>query len=305
MPLDDGMAAAYAGYGGEQRGGEGALQVRFENGEAFAWGDTIQGTVIVPSLPAPARVALLTVSVVEQDVDSFVEPAAFATHGAPGGLTSLEIDPLQPAALETEYGSVVVARDFSLAPGGEPVVLPFSLRVPHGRSVTSGYFVSAHAAVSTDGSDLNGAEPFTLLPPRFVRALTASLETFGAFEPILLHNRPRAGGEGDFFDLNFAAPAELRDALDGVRFLVEEDGDVIRGEVEVNPQEHTLREHLASLFHADRVHFPVSFEREALNAAARDGRPAEEVVARLREILDPFLNRGGSDGPAAAPHPGP
>jgi|GEM_PF-5028312 hypothetical protein len=286
---DTGVAGGY-GYGDTDRSSDGIV-VRLENGDGFAWGDTIQGTVTLEGSQQPTRVALLTVGIVEQDMTSYAEPIGYVP-AVPGTMLAPNVDPTPPTALETRYEETVIARDITLPGPGESLSLPFSLTVPHGRSLTNGYFVVAHAAVASDGPDLTGSESFVLLPPRHAQAMIAALETFGPFEAIAFQTHPRESGDGDFYDLNFAAPESLRHALDGVRFRLEEDGPNIVGHIEVNPQEHTLREHLASLLRADRVRFPLSFPREALNAAARENRPPEAVVERLHEVLDPYLKRG-------------
>jgi len=266
---------------------EGGFVVRITSGDGFAWGETIAGTVTVfPAKAETISFSRVTVSVIEQDEDGFTTPTPFGGIGL-----STEIGTTEAFPIEIPYHAVVIAEDITLAPGDAERDIPFTLMVPMGIALTAVCFVAAHAA-STAGidSDRHAAAGFTLLPPRFIQAATNALLTFGDFEQIEQADSPKAEGSGYVFTLDFIAPPSLHHALDGVKFELEEDGAQVIGTIVINPQEHTLADHLRSFIHADRIRVPVAFDRAELETAGNEGIASEAVKQRLHELLDPFLH---------------
>jgi len=272
-------------------GGDGDLTIRFTNGEAFAWGDAIEGEVVVRPRPGHAvRLAEVAVAVIEQDIDGIVvEPSLLAT-GTPGSAATA-VALAQGPEIVGGVHEKVIARDVVVSPETGTVSLPFSVAVPHGESLANSYALAARAAVS--GNDLDGdmeaVEPFPVLPPRFLQALIRGLDTVGDFSLSAVRSEPKEDGAGDRYDLDFAPPEGMKQHLDGVRFLIEDDATRVWGELEVNPQEHTLAEHLASFVRADRERFPLEFDKAELNAAAARNKPSPEAARRLQELIGPYL----------------
>ncbi len=289
--LDDAATAATAEEDAPRDGGDGDLTIRFTNGEAFAWGDVIEGEVVIR--PRPGHSVLLAevaVAVIEQDIDGIVVEPSLRAVGTPGSAATAAAMAEGPEIVGGVH-EVVIARDLTVSPEAGPVSLPFSLAVPHGESLANAYAVAARAAVS--GNDLDGdmeaVEPFPVLPPLFLQALIRGLDTLGDFALSAVRSEPKEDGTGDRYDLDFAPPEGMKQHLDGVRFLVQDDATRVWGELEVNPQEHTLAEHLASLVRADRERFPLEFDKAELNAAAARDEPSPEAARRLQELVGPYL----------------
>ncbi len=280
-----------------------AIVVHLSNGSGFTWNETITGVVTVYAHPADtATYSTVTVGIVTQNADGFTAPVGFGGFGGFGGMGGA-LNPLGVSGfgaggganaylpMEVPWGDIVVVRDFAVPAGSAAQEIPFELSVPRQLLLDDLCFVSAHA-VSASGadSDRTAAVPFVLLPPHTIQSVQAALKTFGDFVAVEVTERPGITEGAHEYTLDYRAPETLFDRLDGVRFELAETGDTLSGTVVINPQEHSLSDRLRSMVQADRVTIPVVFDRAELDAAGRDGQLAPSVVARLGEILAPFLN---------------
>lgn len=267
--------------------------IRVTSGDGFAWGETIEGVVtLLPNDVEVVTFSVVSVTIVEQDADGFTSAVAFSEIRDPlnplagAGAISDGVEPLEVA-----YEDTVIARDVTLAPGDVPRELSFSLVIPVGIPLTASCYltVRAEATLGLD-ADRHAATPFTLLPPRYLQAIRDSLNTIGDFESIEITDVPRHQQSAPHhFVMDFLAPRSLQYYLDGIKFELQETETEITGTAIINPQEHTLADHLRSLVHADRIHIPIAFDRQELEKAGSAGLPSEAATARIHELLDPLL----------------
>ena len=273
------------------------LSLYLSNGNGYAWNETIEGIVTV--FPHPTQhvtFSVITVSVVEQDVDGFTSPVGFAGIRDPltpfGGIgTGAELGPIAAAPIETSFGETVIARDVSLTPGTEGKEIPFTFPVPDNISLSAVCHVAARA-MATDGvdTDRHSAVPFVLLPPRYIQAVQNALKTIGDFERVAIESAPGVNGSLHSFTLDYTSPKSLQDRLDGIKFELAASDIEVSGIAEINPQEKTIADHLRAFLHADRLRIPVTFDRAELESAGQANAPSRAVQERLHELLDPFLN---------------
>jgi hypothetical protein len=270
--------------------GDDGAAIRFTNGDAFGWGDTIEGVVVLAPGAHPVQVAEVAVAVIEQDIDGIVVEPQFLTMGGNPAVSDAMQEVEAPPHNAGGVREVVVARDLTLGTAA-PLEVPFTLTVPHGDSLANLYSVAVRVAVATPDADgdREAVEPFVILPPRFLQGLLRGLDGIGEFSVTGVRSEPKADGSGDTYDLDFAPPETLRQHLDGVRFLVEDDATRVWGHLEINPQEHTLAQHLESLVRADRVRFPLEFDKADLAAAGEAGRASEDAARRLQELIGPYI----------------
>ena len=271
--------------------------IRITNGDGFAWGETIKGIVtLLPEDVEAVTFSLVSVTIIEQDADGFASPVAFSGIRAPlNPLSGVGVISdgagLSAEPLEVAYEDTVIARDVTIAPGDLPREIPFRLIIPVGIPLTAACYLTVRSEATTGlDADRHGATPFTLLPPRYLQAIRDALKTLGDFESIEITDVPRYQQSAPHhFIMDFLAPRSLQYYLDGIKFELEEKGTEITGMAIINPQEHTLADHLRSFLHADRIHIPVTFDRQELEKAANAGLPSEAATTRLHELLDPLL----------------
>ena len=270
------------------------LLIHLTNGNGFAWNEIIEGTVLIPQPTQTVTYSLISVSIVEQDIDGFMSPVGFAGRRDPlftdtglGDASSLGT----VLPIEIQFGETVIARDITLTNGSPVLEIAFSLPVPSGIPLTEACFVTAQAVASFGrDNDLHTAVPFILLPPRSLQAVQNSLKTFGDFVAVEISDAPNPDGKGYQFTLDYVAPESLQDRLDGIKFILSDIGDTVTGIAEINPQEHSLADHLRAFLHADRIRVPLQFNRAELDTAGKANLPSESVQQRLHELLDPFLH---------------
>ena len=267
-------------------------------GDGFAWNDTIHGVVTLHPRPTESvTYSVVSVAVVTQNRDGFASPTGFAGMRDPlNPLMSMGLPSdglLAGAPPETEWDDVVIARDVVVSPGSSAAEIAFALPVSPRIALGDLCFVAARAA-ATNGvdNDRHAAAPFVLLPPPAVQAVQNALRGFGDFRAVSVTNAPGESGDASVrhFTLDYRAPEALQSALNGVCFDLSESETHVSGMVVINPQEHSLADHLRAMVHADRVRSPVHFDRAELYAAGTAGLPAASVTARLHELLDPFLH---------------
>ena len=244
--------------------GAAEVQVRLESA-AFAWGDRITGALLVQGGNTDQTLADVKVSLREHWVtrDSDNDRDNDREHHY------------------RHHGEVVLAREVSI-PAGSRQETPFTITVPDGLDLGHDYAVSARLSVR-GGADRTGLAEITLLPPAFVRGLATALRAVAPFTQKSLGHR-----KSESFNVDFAPPENLRESLDGVRFLIKDAGDNVTGEFEINPQEKSLSDRFRALLKKDRVRHPITFPKAALAQGAAGPAP-DEIVTRLRELLTPYL----------------
>ncbi|MBC8134756.1 MAG: hypothetical protein H8F28_02585 [Fibrella sp.] len=272
------------------------IAVHLTNGDGFTWGETIEGIVTISPHPTESvTFSVISVSVAEQDTEGFMTPVGFAGTRDPLnpiGATVLgtEFSGLGNPPVQTSYEEIVIARDVTMAPRTPAQEIPFTISVSKNIRLTTLCFVAARA-VATDGvdNDRHAAVSFVLLPPHAIQGIQNTLKTFGDFEEVEVSNASAEAGKVRY-TLDYIAPKNLQDRLDGIKFELVETDTQITGFAEINPQEKTLADHLRSFVHADRIRFPLEFDRAELAAAGTAKTTAVSVKQRLHELLDTFLN---------------
>lgn len=292
----NGSGMSLSGFEDDVTADDAGIAVRLTNGEGFAWGDAIEGVVtLVAHASEIVTFSVVSVSIAEQDTEGFMTPAGFAgtrdplnpLGAAPFGT---EFSAISTPPIETTRDETVIARDVTMAPGAPAQDLPFSLPVSSHIRLTALCYVAARA-VATDGvdNDRHGAVSFALLPPRPIQSIQSALRTFGDFQSVEVSNSLGEDGKVHFL-LDYVAPKDLQDRLDGVKFELTEGEATISGVAEINPQEKTFADHLRSFVHADRIRFPLEFDRVELDSVESARTGSASVKQRLHELLDTFLN---------------
>jgi sporulation-control protein spo0M len=174
------------------------------------------------------------------------------------------------------YNSETLATNVAVEPG-RSYSWACTLTVPDGASLTHDWAVMGRLGVPR-AVDREGMASFTLVPPRPIQGLENAICADGAFTP-----RSRTSSKQQVI-LDYIPPDGMKRSLDGVKLLVQVEGDLVTGVLEINPQERTFGDHLKSLVHADRVKYPIQFPAAPL-AASLNGRPLPDVVAHLRELI--------------------
>ena len=171
-----------------------------------------------------------------------------------------------------EVAKTVISKSFDIAPN-QTESIPFALAVPE--TAPNGLTLSAQA-------DVPGA-----VDPRAViqLELSASLEML-AVHDALLHLGFEAKSElrphrlyAGRFTANYAAPAELRAAVEnGSIWLKREDVNIV-GALEINHEERSFADAVKSLARQDRTQSPLSFAWDEIYEA--DAQPRREHLASL------------------------
>jgi sporulation-control protein spo0M len=178
------------------------------------------------------------------------------------------------------HNEVTLARNVPV-PTGSAQQWEFEVKVPEG-DFSHDWYVQARVCVPM-AVDREGNAGFVLLPPASALGLGRAVCQVAPF------TEKAHAMYGKDVHLDYRPPANLEQSLDGVKLMVREQGDQLVGTFEVNPQEHSIADRLKALVHKDRVRYPISFPAAPL-AAAEGGAPVpDEVVAKLRELLQPYL----------------
>jgi len=241
--------------------GLGAAEVSVSTLESvYHWGDAARGTLGLRGGSVEQRVTRITVAAMER----------WETRDSDGDRREEYRD----------HHETQVAGESLLAPGAA-AQHPFEVQIPDGADLEHEWYIHVRVHVA-GGADRHAYSGFRLLPPPAILGLSAALGEVAPFRQQYLGNARRQ------VIMDFAPPDHLKDKLDGVKLLVTEDGGAVHGILEINPQEHSLVDHLKALVQADRIKREIRFPAESL-AAAPEGPAPLEVVQALRELLQGYV----------------
>jgi len=180
-----------------------------------------------------------------------------------------------------EMAKTVVAEVFDIAPE-QTQTLPFAITVPD--NAPNGLTLSAQA-------DIPGA-----VDPR----ATIQLELTASLEMLAVHDalqqlgfeakselRPHSLYAGRF-TANYAAPAELRAAVENVLLWLKREEVNFVGALEINHQEHSFADAVKSLVRQDRTQSPLSFAWDDLYDANKQPR-SEHLASLLKTAFESAL----------------
>lgn len=168
------------------------------------------------------------------------------------------------------YGEASLAGEMTVA-AGETREFEFTLDAPRGVDPNHQWLVEVHAEIP-GAVDQKAYGGFELRPPAvFARAGAVLAEVSGL----------RVAGTGPFdggLAIELLPEGELVQIYDGLRLELRLEGGELHGELEVNPQEHTVADVLRSFVRADRKRYPISIPADDVEAAR----------ARFAEILSAY-----------------
>jgi sporulation-control protein len=241
--------------------GVGAASVEVElPHSAYHWNDTVRGKLLLRGGTADQAASDVKVSVMEH----------WVTRDSDGDRQ----DHYQ------HYNETVVARDVNLTAGSSQEV-PFEVTVPEGQRFTHDWYVHARVSIPR-AADRHGQVQFKLLPPVSLMRAAEALLSVATFR------LKSFGHHNGAIHFDFAPPEEKKGGLDGVKLMIRDDIDRVTGEIEINPQEHSMADRLKALMKKDRVRHDVSFSRQFLLESA-EGDPPVEAVNTLRDLIQPYL----------------
>lgn len=173
------------------------------------------------------------------------------------------------------HSRVALAVNFSV-PAGGAFEWPFHLSVPNGADVSRTWSIQTTMRVP-GAADRHDSKTLRLYVSGAVLGLKNALCQIAPFE---------FNGTGPgYFDL--CPPQSLKGELDGVKFMFPEAQmpGFLSGQLEINPQEKTLKDRMRAAVGKDRIRHPLQIPLAQLNPA----QPAPELVAHLRSLLQPYL----------------
>ena len=240
--------------------GAARVDVSIPQGE-YAWEDVVQGTATVRGGNVEQKANEVQASILEH----------WRTYDS------------EERRYEDNYrhhNVTVVARDVTVAADSVQEI-PFEVRIPSGLSLSSNWFIAVRLGIPK-ASDPQGQAAFQLRLPLAIRGLEPALRHVAPFQ---LHSTTNRNAE---VSLDFKPPVGQKHSLDGVKFIVRAEGESVVGDLEINPQEKSFSDRLKALAKKDRVRHPITFPKAELEAAMQGSTP-ESIVARLRELIEPYL----------------
>jgi hypothetical protein len=175
------------------------------------------------------------------------------------------------------HGEVVLARDVEARPG-ETMEFSFELQAPAGGDFGHDWFIGARASIPS-AVDRGAAGPLRLAPPRVIWEAAAVLARTSRLEVASWSNW-KSGVR-----LELKPDAKAKAVLDGIRLELEPAGSQLKGNLVVNPQEHTVLEVLESLVQGDRELFELTLSADDPEAAVtlyeQALRPYTDALAQL------------------------
>ena len=233
-------------------------------GREYAWGDVIEGTARLTGGSAEQVLSEVRVSVMYRSTETYSGAAAPRTEHT-----------------DHHFEEAIIVRSLSL-PAGSAQDIPFQVRVPD-RAASFGDWSVAVRLVQGADEIRQGFARFEVVPPLAVRGLESVLTRALGFEEIY------TSCDAGKVEIEFAPPDDLKKHLDGVKLIVRREGEEIVGDLEINPQEKTLADHLKALRLKDRVRHPIRFSAVTLEKGGDDGTPPEEITRDLRVLLESYL----------------
>lgn len=181
------------------------------------------------------------------------------------------------------YGQRVLATQIVATPNSQQQ-WDFEVQLPGEGMLSHDWSVQATASVA-GAVDRHGSYVFKLLPSAGVMGLV------NALYQVLPCTVNSMSNNSTQVSVDFKPPVAHQTALDGLMLIVQDDGNSVNGVLEVNPQEKSFADRIKALTKSDRVKYPIAFPAAPLAAAADGTGPAPaEVIARLRELIQPHLS---------------
>ena len=237
------------------------------DGNEYSWGETVTGRLHLTGGTTDQTIAQVQVGLLEHWETTETDHDTDSTR--------------ERRVQHNKYHNLDVLAMQVIVAAGSRQELPFGVTVPQGAALDHEWYVEARLDLPR-AKDQRGRAPIQLILPRWLLRLEAALWQVAPFE------RSGISQSGTRISLSYGAPGALKDKIDGVALWVEESGGNVAGELEVNLQEKSLKDHLKALLRKDRVRYPVTFPLAHLSADPDDPPPAE-VAEKLREIVEPHL----------------
>lgn len=210
---------------------------------AAGWGETISGRVEIRGGEVSQKVGALNATIVEH----------WVTVVSTGKSTI--VVPHHRYHDSRNLGTNLVA-----APGDQ-LAFEFTLQMPWGADFGHGWCVACGATIA-GAVDPAAKCDFRPLPPPVFAELAEELHQAGRMPVVSWHLLPGAGARA-----TLKPDDATREILDGLTLDLYREAEVLRGQVVVNPQEHSLGDVLQSLVRADRRSTPFEFPSGDVEAA--------------------------------------
>lgn len=175
------------------------------------------------------------------------------------------------------HEATIVVESLELPAAEEGPELRFALTMLPDTDLSHHWTVDA-LFESDEAVDSVGSAAFKVATPAPIAGLQSAVPAVMAFELYNLYNN------GSEYHLDFhAATPEVKNQFDSVHLTVtlDREADTINGTFLVNPQEHTLIDHLQSLVQANNRKYP--FALKASEAAQGVDGPAVDAIRKIIE----------------------
>lgn len=182
------------------------------------------------------------------------------------------------------YADTVIAQNVTCAAGSSQQ-LDFQITMPPEGDLSHDWAVMGRFCVPR-AADREGGRPFNLVPPPAIKGLAEALGQLAPLEIKSITNTSTFGKPTPRVSIDFKPSSALQKNLDGVKFMVEQQGERVAGVLEINPAEHSLADRMKALARKDRVQHDIDFAAAPLAAF---GPAPQEVMDKLGELLKPYL----------------
>jgi hypothetical protein len=172
------------------------------------------------------------------------------------------------------HGETLLSEALTLRTDEAGEEFRFALTMPPDGALQHEWAVEAVFDVPGTG-DASATASFLLATPAPIQGLLDAITTVAPFE-VSIHN------DGNEYTADLKPTGEVKKDFDGVRLVVtwDRDQDRLAGILHINPQDHTLQEHMQSLLRLNNRTEP--FELPVASVMTDDNR---EAIATLRSLL--------------------
>ncbi len=174
------------------------------------------------------------------------------------------------------HNETLLSENLELKAGGDSEEFRFAVTmVPDGCLVHQWSVVALFTTTATAIASANA--PIEIAPPKEIAELTDLITALEPFELVDCINHDSE------YILNFLPTTpELKERFDAIRLTLHRDHyeGQLTGELLINPQEHSLKEHLQSILQLNNRTVPITLTAEEIAKGAEG-----EASATLRELL--------------------
>jgi hypothetical protein len=181
------------------------------------------------------------------------------------------------------YGETLIAEGLTLKANEPGESFRFALTMPYEGTITREWGVKAFFDVPGSG-DARAEITFSTQAPAPIRGLMNVVLAAAPFTLKELSN------DGFAYGADFQPNETLKKDFDSVRLLVTLDRNsaLVRGELHINPQEHTLQDYLQAFFRTNNRSESFTFAVPEVSGYAETPPGSDtEIVTTLRRLLYP------------------